>query len=116
MGLYSNKFNGRKVWCIACLPKITTIQSQGHVHVHVHVGTTYIILPLLNIGSKINLQCVFEYVSYDTACKYILLQKAITKSTVLECNSFFLWGNSAAVMNKGCKFLKKLWCCVGGRV
>ena len=58
------------MWCIACLPKITTIQSQGHVHVHVHVGTTYIILPLLNIGSKINLQCVFEYVSYDTACKY----------------------------------------------
>ena len=56
----------------------------------VHVGTTYIILPLLNIGSKINLQCVFEYVSYDTACKYILLQKAITKSTVLVRNSFFI--------------------------
>ena len=104
------------MWCIACLPKITTIQSQGHVHVHVHVGTTYIILPLLNIGSKINLQCVFEYVSYDTACKYILLQKAITKITIFVGSSFFIKGNSAVVMNKGGKFLKKLWCCISGRV
>ena len=24
--------------------------------------------------------------------------------------------NSLGHMNKGCKFLKKLWCCVGGRV
>ena len=65
-------------------------------------------MPLLNIGSKINLQCVFEYVSYDTACKYILLQKAITKITIFVGSSFFIKGNSAVVMNKGGKFLKKL--------
>ena len=48
------------------------------------------ILPLLSIGSKINLQCVFEYVAYDIACKYILLQRVITK-----INSFSIKGNSA---------------------
>ena len=37
-----------------------------------------------------DLQCVFEYVSYDIACKYILLQKAITKSS-----SFLRKGKSA---------------------
>ena len=60
--------------------KITTIQSQ------VHVDTTY--LPLLSIGSKI--YSVFLNVSYDVACQYILLQKAITKSS-----SFLRKGKSA---------------------
>ena len=34
----------------------------------------------------------------------ILLQKAITKSTIFEGNSFFIKGNSAVVMNKGVSF------------
>ena len=46
----------------------------------------------------------------------ILLQKAITKSTIFVGYSFFIKGNSAVVMNKGGKFLKKLWCCISGRV
>ena len=46
----------------------------------------------------------------------ILLQKAISKSTIFVGNSFFIKGNSAVVMDKGGKFLKKLWCCIGGRV
>ena len=55
---------------------------------------------------RLILLCVFEYVSYDTACKYILLQKAITKSIIFVGNSFFIKGNSAVVMDKGGKFLK----------
>ena len=62
--------------------KITAIQSQ------VHVDTTYRYLPLLSIGSKI--YSVFLNVSYDIACQYILLQKAITKSS-----SFLRKGKSA---------------------
>ena len=66
---------------------------------------------------RLILLCVFEYVSYDTACKYYTVAvKAISKSTIFVGNSFFIKGNSAVVMNKGGKFLKKLWCCIGGRV
>ena len=59
---------------------------------------------------------MFLNVSYDTACKYILLQKAITEVTIFVGNGFFIKGNSAVVTNKGGKFLKKLWHCIGGRV
>ena len=75
------------------------------------------ILPLLSIGSKINFYCVFlnMFLMIQLA-NIILLQKAITKSTIFVGNSFFIKGNSAVVMDKGGKFLKKLWCCIGGRV
>ena len=77
----------------------------------------FYILPLLNIGSKNNFYCVFfnMFLMIQLA-NIILLQKAITKSTIFVGISFFIKGNSTVVMDKGGKFLKKLWCCIGGRV
>ena len=56
------------------------------------------------------------FLMIQLANNYILLQKAITKITIFVGRSFFIKGNSAVVMNKGGKFLKKLWCCISGRV
>ena len=54
---------------------------------------------------RLILLCVFEYVSYDTACKYYTVEEGNNQNFV--GNSFFIKGNSAVVINKGGKFLKR---------